>query len=86
MSQSAVKGMSRTFLPLQDHLTIIISQCDMLEDVFSARTEVMTRVNVIRNAAYRIANAIDSQRLPASEIFADDRCDPSAHGGCEDVA
>jgi hypothetical protein len=65
--------MSQTLLHLQDHLTVIIGQCDMLEDSFSGRSEVMTRINVIRNAAHRIANAIDCQSWPPSEMFAEDR-------------
>jgi len=67
------KCMSQTPLHLQDHLTVIIGQCDMLEDIFSARSEVMTRINVIRNAAHRIANAIECQSWPPSEMFAEDR-------------
>ncbi len=83
--QSAVGSMSQTFLHLQNHLTVIISQCDLLEDMFSARTEVMTRVNVIRNAAHRIANAIDWQSWPAAEVFAEDGRDPRAPGVSENV-
>lgn len=82
--QSAVKCTPQTLLHLQHHLAVIMNQCDMLEDVFSAQTEVMARVNVIRNAAGRIANEIASQSRPASEMFADDRHDACARNGCED--
>jgi hypothetical protein len=72
--------MSQKFLQLRDHLTVIISQCDMLEDIFSARTDVITRINVIRNASHRIENAIDCQSWPASEMFAEDRDDDVRNG------
>ena len=65
--------MSELHLELHDHLTVIIGQCDMLEDTFSARTEVMTRINVIRNAAQRIANTITHQPCPPTEMFREDR-------------
>lgn len=61
--------MSELLLELHDHLTVIIGQCDMLEDTFSARAEVMTRINVIRNAAHRIANTITHQPCPPTEMF-----------------
>jgi hypothetical protein len=76
--RSQPSRMSQTFLHLRDHLTVIISQCDMLEDIFSARTEVMTRIDVIRNAAHRIANAIACQSSLPSEMFAEDRRDSCA--------
>ena len=76
--QSAVGCMSQTFLHLQDHLTVIVSQCDMLEDIFPARTDVMERINVIRNAAHRIENAIEGQSWPASEMLVEDRRDQCA--------
>ncbi len=65
--------MSELLLELHDHLTVIIGQCDMLEDTFAARTEVMTRINVIRNAAQRIANTIARQPCPPTEMFREDR-------------
>ena len=65
--------MSELLLELHDHLTVIIAQCDMLEDTLSARTDVMTRINVIRNAAQRIANTIARQPCPPTEMFREDR-------------
>ena len=66
--------MSELLLELHDHLTVIIGQCDMLEDAFSARTEVMTRINVIRNAAQRIANTIRPSAVPTDgNVFGKDR-------------
>jgi hypothetical protein len=75
----AVNGMSQMLLQLQDHLIVIIAECDMLEDDFSDRSDVMTRINVIKNAVHRIANAIDCQSRPPSEIFAEDETGPCAH-------
>ena len=59
-----------------------MAECDMLEDTFSARSDAMTRINVIRNAAHRIANAIESQSWPA-EMFAGGRRDPRAQDSGE---
>ena len=64
--------MSELLLELHDHLTVIIGQCDMLEDTFSSRSEIMTRINVIRNAAQRIANAIAPQPCTPTEMFGED--------------
>jgi hypothetical protein len=73
VGQGAVKAMSQELLHLQDHLAVIIGQCDTLEDIFSKRSDVMTRINVIRNAAHRVVNAIEGQAWPPSEVFAEDR-------------
>lgn len=62
---------------LQDHISIIISECDMLEDIFSDRSEVMTAINVIRNAAHRIARTINGQSQSASEMFAENAPTPA---------
>ncbi len=53
--------MPQRIVQLQDHLAVIINQCDILEDSFSARSEVMSRLDVIRNAVHRIVNAIADQ-------------------------
>jgi len=45
----------------------------MLEDIFSARSEIMLRINVIRNAAHRITNAIELQSSSPSEPIAEAR-------------
>ena len=58
---------------LQDHVAIIISECDVLEDIFSDRRDAMTAINIIKNAARRIASTINSQSQAASEIIPDDQ-------------
>ena len=67
--------MSKSSVRLRGHLAVIVSQCDMLEDVFSARNEIMLRINVIRNAAHRITKAIDLQSWSSSEVIVEDRPD-----------
>ena len=53
---------------LQD-LAVIVNHCDLLEDLYSARPEAATPINVIRNAAHRIAKDIESQFRPAPQVF-----------------
>ncbi len=60
--------MPQRVVALQDHLAVIINQCDILEDTFSARSEVMSRLDVIRNAVHRIVNAIAGQTGIGQEI------------------
>jgi len=55
---------------LHDHLTVIIAECDLLEDTFGARSDVMTPINIIRNAAHRVANAVEDESRPPFERFA----------------
>ncbi len=55
---------------LRDHLTVIIGECDLLEDTLGARSDVMPRINVIRNAAYRVAKAIEGESWMALQILA----------------
>jgi len=76
--------MSELLLELHDHLTVIIGQCDILEDTFSARTDVMTRINIIRNAAQRIANTITHQPCPPTEMVGEDRLG-KVNGTCRHV-
>ena len=60
--------MSKSSVRLRGHLAVIITQCDMLEDIFAARSEIMMRINVIRNAARRITNAVGLQSLSPSVL------------------
>ena len=62
--------MSQTLSQVRDHLTVVIGECDMLEDILSAQSDLVTRINVIRNAAYRVLNAIEP--LQPSKLFAVD--------------
>jgi hypothetical protein len=55
---------------LRDHLTVIIGECDLLEDTLGARSDAMTSIKVIRNAAYRVAKAIEGESWMALEILA----------------
>lgn len=70
--------MSKSLARLRGHLAVIASQCDMLEDIFSARNEIMTRVNVIRNAAHHITNAIELQSRSLSERVSGSHSDSEA--------
>ena len=72
--------MSKSLVRLRGHLAVIASQCDMLEDIFSARKEVMTRINVIRNAAHHITNAIDLQSVSLAERVSRSHSDSEAPG------
>lgn len=72
--------MSKSSVRLRGHLAVIASQCDMLEDIFSARNEIMTRVNVIRNAAHHITNAIELQSRSSSERMSGSRPDGEVLG------
>ena len=72
--------MSKSLVRLRGHLAVIASQCDMLEDIFSARNEIMTRVNVIRNAAHHITNAIELQSQSLSERVSRSHSDREALG------
>ena len=72
--------MSKSSLRLRGHLAVIASQCDMLEDIFSAQNEIMRRVNVIRNAAHHITNAIELQFGSASERMSRAPSDSEAPG------
>lgn len=65
--------MSQILSQLRDHLTVIIGECDMLEDTFVDQSDITTRIDIIRNAAHRIANAIDGRFQPASGMFTEDR-------------
>ncbi len=56
---------------LRDHLAVIASQCDLLEDLYSARPEATTAIKVIRNAAHRIAKEIEDESRPAPQLFAE---------------
>lgn len=66
--------MSKPSVRLRGHVAVIVSQCDLLEDLFSTRHEIMARINVIRNAARRIRNTVEFS-LPATEVSREDRCD-----------
>jgi hypothetical protein len=57
----------------------------MLEDLFSARPEIMTRIKVIRNAAYRIAGEMETQPWPFSARFGEDQR-ANGSGGDVDLA
>ena len=46
---------------LRNELTVIIGQCDMLEDVFSTRADSLARVKAIKAVALRIADRISHQ-------------------------
>jgi hypothetical protein len=72
--------MSKSSVRLQSHLAVIVSQCDMLEDIFSARSEIMMRVNVIRNATHRITKAIDLPSQSSSDRTGDARPDGKVLG------
>jgi len=72
--------MSKSWARLRGHLAVIASQCDMLEDIFSSRNEIMTRVNVIRNAAHHITNAIELQSRSPSERMSRAHSDSEAAG------
>lgn len=72
--------MSKSSVRLRGHLAVIVSQCDMLEDIFSSRNEIMMRVKVIRNAANRIAKAADLQSWSSSELIGEARPDGEVHG------
>jgi hypothetical protein len=52
---------------------MVASQCDLLEDIFSSQSEIMIRMNVIRNAARRITNAIELQSWSGFEASSKDR-------------
>ena len=52
---------------------MVVSQCDLLEDIFWLQSEIMIRINVIRNAVHRITNAIALQSWSPSEIVSKDR-------------
>jgi len=70
--------MSKSSVRLRGHLAVIITQCDMLEDIFAARSEIMMRINVIRNAARRITNVIELQSLPPSVLISKARSSSEA--------
>lgn len=76
--------MSQTLSQVKDHLTVIIGECDMLEDIFPAQTDLLTRINVIRNAAYRVVGAIDGPSQPASKMLVVDRHEPLGHGAARE--
>ncbi len=63
---------------LQDHLAVIANQCDLLEDLYPGRSEAMTAINVIRNAAQRILRATQDQSSPESQLFVEGRRDSRA--------
>ena len=77
--------MSQSFHHLRGHLAVIATQCDMLEDFFSARPEIMTRIKVIRNAAYRIAGEMKTAPWPLSARFGEDQL-ANGSGGDVDLA
>ena len=52
---------------------MIVSQCDLLEDIFSLQSEIMIRINVIRNAVGRVTNAIERHSCSSSEVVSKDR-------------
>lgn len=62
---------------LKDHLAVIANQCDLLEDLYAARPEATTAINVIRNAAHRVAKEIEGQSWPASQLFAEGAIEPA---------
>jgi len=66
---------------LHDHLSVIITECNLLEDTFGARSDVMTRVNIIRNAANRVANAIEVESWTVLEMATGSQSDTRVREG-----
>jgi hypothetical protein len=53
---------------LRNELTVIIGQCEMLEDTPSARSPVLAHIKAIKTAALRMAGRISHQPWPGVNV------------------
>ena len=54
---------------LRHELTVIIGQCDMLEDTFSTQAHPLARVKAIKAVALRLADKISHQPWPDMNVM-----------------
>jgi len=53
---------------LRNELTVIIGQCEMLEDALSNQTPLLAHIRVIKTAALRMAERISNQPWPDMNV------------------
>jgi hypothetical protein len=54
---------------LKGELTVIIGQCDMLEDAFSTQPHSLAHIKTIKTVALRMADRISSQPWPDVKVL-----------------